>query len=174
MRKLLGEERREAIIAWLKETDEPISGSEIAKRTNVSRQVIVQDVSLLKAMNQPIMATPQGYILIDEKKSKRNRRVIACRHTREETEAELNILVDHGVSVIDVIVEHPIYGEITGSLHLNSRFDVGKFVRKLMTTSASLLSGLTDGLHLHTIEADSKEQLEKAISELDEAGFLVH
>ncbi|MBC8931184.1 transcription repressor NadR, partial [Escherichia coli] len=95
------------------------------------------------------------------------RRVIAVKHTKEQAAEELNILVDHGVSIIDVIVDHPIYGEITASLHLKSRFDVEKFVRKLQTTGATMLSGLTDGTHLHTIEADTKEQLEQAIKALD-------
>ncbi|EUJ32088.1 hypothetical protein MFLO_07882 [Listeria floridensis FSL S10-1187] len=172
MKKMLGEDRREAILSWLENSSEPISGAELAKRTKVSRQVIVQDISLLRAMNETIISTPQGYLMVKEG-SKRPRRVIACKHTKEQAELELITLVDFGVSVIDVIVEHPIYGELTGSLHLNSRFDVEKFVQKLKTTDARMLSGLTNGLHLHTIEADTTEQLTKAAEALEKLGILV-
>ncbi|EUJ19693.1 transcription repressor NadR [Listeria aquatica] len=171
MKKMLGEDRREAILDWLKHTSEPISGGELAKRTDVSRQVIVQDISLLRAMEQPIISTPQGYMMAKE--SKRIQRIIACNHTKEEAETELNMLVDYGVSVIDVIVDHPIYGELTGNLHLNSRFDVEKFIYKLKNTDALMLSGLTNGLHLHTVEADTEEQIDKAIEILAEMGILV-
>ncbi|AIS60423.1 transcription repressor NadR [Listeria ivanovii] len=173
MKKILGDERRKLILKWLKETDSPISGNQIASRTNVSRQVIVQDISLLKAGNEPIMATPQGYIYAEEKSFTGEKRVIAVKHTKEQAAEELNILVDHGVTVIDVIVDHPIYGEITASLHLKNRLDVEKFVKKLQTTGAAMLSGLTDGTHLHTLEADTKEQIELAVQELEKAGFLI-
>lgn len=119
------------------------------------------------------MATPQGYIYAKETSFAGERRVIAVKHTKEQAVEELNILVDHGVSVVDVIVDHPIYGEITASLHLKSRFDVEKFIKKVQTTGATMLSGLTDGTHLHTIEADTKEQLEQAIEALEKAGFLI-
>ncbi len=173
MKKILGDKRRQLILKWLKEADAPISGNQLASRTNVSRQVIVQDISLLKAGNEPIMATPQGYIFAEETSFLGERRVIAVKHNKEQAAEELNILVDHGVTVVDVIVDHPIYGEITASLHLKSRFDVEKFIKKLQTTGATMLSGLTDGTHLHTLEADTKEQIDLAIQELDKAGFLI-
>ncbi len=168
---MLGDERRKSILKWLMAADEPISGAELAKRTNVSRQVIVQDVSLLRATNSPLISTPQGYLYVSE--NNRPRRVIACQHTKRESEKELNTLVDYGVSIIDVIVEHPIYGEIIASLHLNNRFDVEKFIRRLGATNAMMLSGLTNGVHLHTIEADTDEQLDKAIEALERLGILV-
>ncbi|MBC1482907.1 transcription repressor NadR [Listeria sp. FSL L7-1485] len=173
MKKILGDERRHLILNWLKEADSPISGNQLASRTNVSRQVIVQDISLLKAGNEPIMATPQGYIYAKETSFSGERRVIAVKHTKEQIAEELTILVDHGITVVDVIVDHPIYGEITASLHLKNRFDVEKFVKKLQTTGATMLSGLTDGTHLHTIEADTSEQIEQAIQVLGKAGFLI-
>lgn len=173
MKKMLGDERRKSILSFLKASEEPISGSELAKRTNVSRQVIVQDVSLLRATNAPVISTPQGYLYVSENTAGRPRRVIACQHTKRDAEKELNTLVDYGVSVLDVIVEHPIYGEITGSLHLNNRFDVEKFIKRLGATNAMMLSGLTNGIHLHTIEADTEEQLSNAIEALNRLGILV-
>ncbi|WP_368317942.1 3H domain-containing protein, partial [Listeria monocytogenes] len=127
---------------WLNEAETPISANQLASKTNVSRKVIVQDISLLNAGNEPIMATPQGYIYANETSFTGERRVIAVKHTKEQAAEELNILVDHGGSVVDVIDDHPIYGEITASLHLKSRFDVEKFIKKGQTTGATMLSNL--------------------------------
>ncbi|THE11691.1 transcription repressor NadR [Bacillus timonensis] len=172
-KKLLGEKRRESIIQWLKESPTPIIGEELSKRANVSRQVIVQDISLLKAKNEPIVATSQGYIYLQEHpKQDTISRIIAVKHTSEQTADELNILVDYGVTVKDVIVEHPVYGEIVGSLMIKNRFEVKRFIEKLSETNASLLSLLTNGVHLHTIEADSVEKLDSACEALREANIL--
>src|SRR5699024_4265075 len=111
--KLIGKDRREAIINWLEKTNEPLTGSELAKRSGVSRQVIVQDVSLLKAKDKPILSTSQGYLLIKESNNpKKFRRVVAVQHEPNQTKAELDCIVDQGVTVRDVIVEHPVYGEL--------------------------------------------------------------
>src|SRR5699024_6914884 len=153
--KILGSKRRNLIVKWLKESERPIPGRELAERTNVSRQVIVQDVSLLKASAEPIISTNRGYIYAQtDQDDDLYRKVIVCKHGQAETEKELNIIVDHGVTVVDVSVEHAIYGELTGVLMLKSRFDVKQFVEELNSTNATLLSQLTDGIHLHTIEAD--------------------
>ncbi|WP_099364419.1 transcription repressor NadR [Bacillus onubensis] len=172
-KKLLGEQRRETIIKWLKESPTPIIGEELSRRANVSRQVIVQDISLLKAKNEPIVATSQGYIYLQEQPKQENfTRIIACKHTSEETATELNILVDHGVTVRDVIVEHPVYGDITGSLMIKNRFEVKRFVERVTETKATLLSLLTNGVHLHTIEADSIEKINAACEALREENIL--
>ncbi|GGE42755.1 transcriptional regulator [Pullulanibacillus camelliae] len=172
--KLLGEERRTTILKWLQEADEPLTGSELAKKTNVSRQVIVQDISLLKAKNEPILATARGYLYFKKGQKEQCVQVIACQHNEARTEEELNLLVDHGVRVKDVIVEHPVYGEITASLMLENRRDVQLFMKKIKGTKASLLSALTEGIHLHTIEAGSEEKLSDACIALKEAGLLVN
>jgi transcriptional regulator of NAD metabolism len=171
--KMNGEERRKFILQWLKESTEPITGSVFADRTNVSRQVIVQDISLLKAKNEPIIATSQGYYFIQQSEDQRAKRVIACCHGPEQTEDELNIIVDHGATVLDVLVEHPIYGELKASLMLRSRRDVSHFLRQIKETKASLLSQLTAGVHLHTIDAETEEQLDEACIALERAGYLL-
>ncbi|MEH7380406.1 transcription repressor NadR [Bacillus sp. JJ1533] len=172
-KKLLGEKRRESIIKWLRESPTPIIGEELSNRANVSRQVIVQDISLLKAKNEPIVATSQGYIYLQEQPQQDYiSRIIVVKHAPEQTAEELNILVDNGVTVRDVIVEHPVYGDITGSLMIKNRFEVKRFIEKLSATNASLLSLLTNGVHLHTIEADSVEKLDSACEALREANIL--
>ncbi len=168
------DKRREYIVQWLKEAKDPLTGQSIAERTNVSRQIIVQDISILKAKKEPIYATAQGYIYIDSKKPDYPyKRLIACKHTLEETKKELTIIVDYGVFVKDVIVEHPIYGELTASLRLKNRRDVYEFINKLADSNAALLSSLTDGVHLHTIEAESIEQLDEVYLALQEANMLL-
>lgn len=173
--KLLGEERRNLLLEELKAAKQPITGGELATMANVSRQVIVQDISLLKAKNFPIIATSQGYVFLEKEKdeTKMYERMIACKHDPERTKEELTILVDHGVFIKDVIVEHPVYGDLTASIMVGNRNDVNEFIKKINTNKASYLSQLTEGLHLHTLQADSVEKLDRACDELHEAGILV-
>ncbi|MBO8170949.1 MAG: transcription repressor NadR [Bacillaceae bacterium] len=173
-KKLTGELRRQRILDILKKSAEPLTGTMLARETGVSRQAIVQDIALLKARNEPIMATPQGYLYFRTPATRLPRRVIACRHNFEDTEKELNILVDNGVKVLDVIVEHPIYGEINGSLMIETRLDVKRFMNKVHKDKANLLSSLTGGVHLHTVEAENDDQLDAACRELEKEGILLN
>ncbi|MFS0654697.1 transcription repressor NadR [Bacillus sp. 179-C3.3 HS] len=174
-RKLIGEERRNAILQWLKETDTPLTGSFLAKKAAVSRQVIVQDVSLLKAKNEPIIATSQGYVYMAPQHAPETEieQIIACKHDPHRTEEELRIIVDFGVTVKDVMIEHPVYGELTAAIRVSTRKQVADFVHKISNTGASYLSELTDGVHLHTLTSYHQHQLDQAIQALDEAGFLI-
>jgi transcriptional regulator of NAD metabolism len=173
--KLSGEDRRTLLLELLSEADKPITGGDLANRTNVSRQVIVQDISLLKAKNYPIIATSQGYVFLKESDSQNKiiERIIACNHAPEQAIEELTMIVDHGVIVKDVIVEHQVYGELTASIMVGNRNDVKEFVKKIENNSAAYLSQLTNGLHLHTLQADSLEKLDRACEELKNAGFLM-
>jgi len=175
MEKILGDKRREVILEWLKNENRPITGGELASRTNVSRQVIVQDISLLKALGEPILATSQGYMYLKERTSeaKKAKRLIACKHAPEKTKEELNIIVDYGATVKDVIVEHPVYGDLTASIMVSNRKEVDEFIKKIETTNASYLSELTNGIHLHTILADNEKTLNEVCAALDQAGFLI-
>lgn len=173
-KKVLGEKRRELILSWLQSEASPLTGSELAKRTNVSRQIIVQDISLLKARNEPIIATSQGYVYMQKQHERPAfQRLIVCHHKPEQTAEELYLLVDRGILVKDVIVEHPVYGELTASIMVSTRKEVEELLTKLQETKASFLSQLTEGIHLHTIEADSPAKLDDACQALEEAGFLV-
>lgn len=173
-KKILGEVRRNLILNWLKESNEPLTGSKLAEKTNVSRQVIVQDVSLLKAKNEPIIATSGGYIYLTNNTNPDHKRwVIACQHESEQTLDELLTIIEYGVLVRDVIVEHPVYGELTASLMLSNKLQVEQFVKNVREKNASYLLELTDGVHLHTIEAENEEQLQAACDSLQEKGYLL-
>ncbi|MDP4086980.1 MAG: transcription repressor NadR [Bacillota bacterium] len=173
-KKILGEERRSFLLQLLKETNIPITGSELATKTNVSRQVIVGDITLLKARNEPIIATSQGYIYLNPTGTATiYEKTIACRHTPKDTEKELNLLVDHGVTVKDVRIEHPVYGDLTASIMVSNRQEVKQFMQKILGTKASFLSELTSGIHLHTITSPIEASLIEAEKELKKAGFLI-
>jgi transcriptional regulator of NAD metabolism len=173
-KKILGEERRTLLLQWLQTSNHPLTGSELADRTNVSRQVIVQDISLLKAKNEPIVATSEGYIyLAAPNENHLIQQVIVCQHSPDETREELFLIVDHGVTVKDVKVEHPVYGDLSAPVMVSNRVEVQQFLNKIDHTNAPFLSQLTDGLHLHTLEADSTEKLQAACHSLKDAGFLI-
>ncbi|MDE3111085.1 MAG: transcription repressor NadR [Acidobacteriota bacterium] len=166
------EKRRNRIIESIRSRQGPVSGAELAKRLRVSRQCLVQDIAILRAAGEEIVATPRGYRLPDSA-SDTHRAVLACRHSPERTEEELQILVDHGVKVLDVIVEHPLYGELRGSLAIESRADLQDFLKRVKATHAALLSSLTGGVHLHTVEASRPEMISRARARLRERGILL-
>lgn len=171
-------ERRAKLLEILKTSATPIKAAELAKLTGVSRQVIVQDMQLLRAKKEPIIATSQGYIYTTYMPSNDTplgvQRVVQTQHSPEDMEKELNILVDHGVVVLDVAIEHSVYGRISRPLQLKTRYDVEKFNEEMKGNDASLLSSMTEGLHFHTLQAPNEESLERAFQKLAEAGFLVN
>ena len=166
------EERRAAVLEALRTTDEPVSAGTLAARYHVSRQIIVGDVALLRAAGEDIAATPRGYVLAPPTGGVVRR--IACRHSDAEMEAELNAVVDQGCTVLDVIVEHPLYGELTGALRLRSRYDVSAFIRRCREADARPLSDLTEGIHLHTLSCPDETAFERVRTALRELGFLLN
>jgi len=166
-----GEQRRQRLLDVLGQAGGPVSGHELAELLHVSRQVIVQDCALLRAAGCAIVATPRGYMLPAGSGS--IRAVIPSRHDREHTADELNIMVDHGLKVLDVTVEHSLYGELRGVLMMTSREDVREFQERLEAGDVSLLSELSGGVHLHTVEAPSQDRLDRARAALRARGYLI-
>ena len=165
-------ERRSKILELLQGREEPMSASSIAKKFSVSRQIIVGDIAILRAADHTITATPRGYIL--EKETSGGRvYTIACRHTEENLVEELYTVVDNGGGLLDVIVEHPLYGQISGSLQIFSRYDVDLFLKKLRENRANPLSTLTGGIHLHTLSCPSPEVFARVRKALSEKGILL-
>ena len=163
--------RRQAILDRLRTADRPVSASALAAGLNVSRQIIVGDIPLLRAGGAEISATPRGYVL--PQATDGITRTIACRHTLAQTGQELDILVDNGCTVLDVIVEHPVYGQLTGQLQISSRYDVEQFLARIRDSDAAPLSLLTGGLHLHTLRCPNEDAYTRACAALKAAGLLL-
>ena len=166
-----GSKRRELLIKVLNETSEAISGSELAKLLGVSRQVIVQDIALLRATDINIFSTTKGYLIYHSEDS-RMKRIFKLKHTTEQIEDELCTFVDNGGKILDVFVSHEIYGEIATPLIIRNRQDVYDFVNKVKEKKIVPLKELTDGIHQHTVEADSVETLDRIEKALRAKGYL--
>lgn len=170
-----GETRRLHIVQLLAKSDRPMSGTELAKAFGVSRQVIVQDIALLRAIDKNILSTNKGYVLYDPTQGlTKAKRSFAVYHTDAQIADELYTIVDYGGTILDVVVEHEVYGQITADLFLKKRVDVDEFVRKLHHNQAKPLKELTDGYHIHTVEADSERTLDDISSVLEKKGYLRH
>ena len=163
-------ERRAEILEVLRGAKGAVSATQLAARFGVSRQVIVGDVALLRAGGADICATPRGYTCRRAAAALIGR--VACRHDGAQMSAELYAIVDAGCTVVDVIVEHPIYGQLTGPLQLASRADVDAFLARCAGSDAQPLSALTEGIHLHTLACPSPEAYAAAQRALADLGVL--
>jgi len=164
--------RRSAIFELISHGDAPISASVLAKKLNVSRQVIVGDIALLRAQGHEIIATARGYMLPGYREPNQHIGKIVCQHRPENTMDELYTIVDLGAVVVNVIIEHDLYGEITGQLNLKNRGDVDDFICRVKSSEIKLLSELTMGVHLHTIACRDRAHFEQVCHALDKVGYL--
>lgn len=173
MKRYTGEERRGLVVQRLQAAHSPIKGSMLAKDLGVSRQVIVTDIALLKKEKHPILSTHEGYLYQESAKPSGDpERVIFCHHSKELVEKELLLLVDIGVTVKDVQITHPIYGEISAPIGVSNRKEVAQFIERIEHQNATYLLQLTNGFHRHTISAKVEQTLDEAEALLKENGIL--
>ena len=179
---MTGEERRKAIIEIISESTKPVSGTALAKQFQVSRQVIVQDIALLRAADYDIYSAARGYMLMPSLSENKNKevskdtdaitRVFHVSHTDEQMEDELNTIVDMGGRVLDVYVEHAVYGAIRTALPIACRRHVQEFMSSIHSGKSTPLKNLTAGDHYHTVEADDEDTLDYIEKALKEKGYL--
>lgn len=167
---MTGSNRRQEILKNIKESDRPVSGSKLAKDYDVSRQVIVQDIALLRASGYDIISTNRGYVLEGQTCAER---VFKVRHTDEQLETELCTIVDLGGQVKNVMVNHKVYGHIEAELGITSRRKVKEFLEDIESGKSTPLKNITSDYHYHTVTADSEETLGLIEEELRKLGFLV-
>ncbi len=167
---MTGSDRRSAIVERIRNSDVPVSGKTLAAAFDVSRQVIVQDIALIRAAGYDIISTNRGYIINEPHLE---RRVFKVRHTDEQLEEELNAIVDLGGKVCDVIVNHRVYGRLEAELNITSRRKVAEFIADIKNGKSSPLKNITSDYHYHTVEADSEETLDLIGNMLREKGFLI-
>lgn len=165
------EERRKQLIDILESSREPIKGSELATKLEVSRQVIVQDIALIRAKGYEIIATPQGYIIY---KKNSVTQYIKCKNHIDDQEIydEFKIIVDMGGIIKDVIINHPTYGKLKANLNISTQRDILSFMEKVKNNEFKQLSTLSKHDHIHTIEAPSKEIIDDIIDELENRNIL--
>lgn len=163
-------ERRKAIANLLLSEKEPISGGELSRLFGVSRQIIVQDMAVLKGAGYEILSTHTGYIL---QRSPLSERVFKVCHTTEQTEDELSCIVDHGGTVVDVFVWHKVYGKIEAPLNIFSQLQIKQFIEGVRSGKSTELMNITGGYHYHTVRADSEEVLDRISDALDKRSYTV-
>lgn len=164
-----GEARRIEILNRLSGAETPISASTLAEMFGVSRQVIVQDIALLRATGSVITSLARGYVL---KKPTSFSRVFKVNHSDDDVESELNLIVDAGGTVEDIFVYHKVYGTVRATMGIKNRLQVKSFLESIASGKSSLLKNVTSGYHYHTISADSAETLDVIEKHLRENGFL--
>ncbi|MEX5935055.1 transcription repressor NadR [Mammaliicoccus sciuri] len=165
--------RREQILQLLESSDEPISGKQLSQQFDVSRQIIVKDISILKSQNYNIYSTSRGYVVNNVQCGKRYKRVIVCQHDNDRMEEELKLILDNGAMIDDVAIDHPVYGSIKADLMIETYEDLSKFISEMEKFEGQMLAHLTDNLHLHTISAHTEKILDNAIRDLKEHQFIV-
>lgn len=167
--QLNGEQRREKIIHILQNHKEAVSGVALANELGVSRQVIVQDIALLRAKAYEILSTNRGYVLEEKEECTRVFKVI---HTDQEVEEELQTIVDLGGWVKDVFVYHKVYGVLKAEMNIRSRRNIAEYMEDLKNGKSSLLKNVTSGYHYHTVMASDENTLDLIQQALFEHGFL--
>lgn len=166
---LNGSQRRKRIVAMLRQSSKPLSGAALGKETGVSRQVVVQDIALLRTEGYEILATARGYVLNEPKQAMR---IFKTFHTNEQTEEELTTIVDLGGCVLDVMVNHRVYGKMSAALNIKNRRDVQVFINQLKTGKSTPLLNVTSGYHFHRVTAESEEILDEIEEALRKKGML--
>lgn len=166
---MTGDERRDAIIMALRDASAPLSGTALGEQLGVSRQIIVQDIALLRTAGHSISSTNRGYVLAE---LHRPVRLVKVRHTPQQIEEEMNAVVDCGGCLDDVMVNHRTYGIVSAPLNVATRRDVKRFLAEIEAGVSSPLSSVTDGYHFHHISAQSEEILDEVVAALDELGFI--
>ena len=162
-------ERRRSIIAFLRSEKSPVSGTVLSEQFGVSRQIIVQDITILRGSGYDILSTNRGYIL---QSSSAYERVFKLRHTTDHTEDELSCIVELGGSIVDVFVWHRVYGKIEAPLNIFSMRQVKQFIEGVRSGKSTELMHVTGGYHYHTVRAESEEILDRIEQALTERGYI--
>lgn len=166
---LSGQQRREQILKILKNSGQPVAGTDLARKLAVSRQIIVQDMALIRANGVDVISTHRGYVIQESNQVSRVFKVI---HTDEQVEEELNLFVDLGARVDNVFVYHKVYGVIKADMNIRSRRDVRKYMEGITSGKSTNLMNLTSNYHYHTIVAEDEQTLDMIQEELLQKGFL--
>lgn len=162
-------ERRKAIVNLLLSSSEAVPGGKLSEEFKVSRQIIVQDITVLRGNGYDILSTHNGYII---QRSPLKERVFKLYHTTEKTEDELNTIVSLGGTVVDVFVWHKVYGKLSAPLNIFSSLHVDQFIEGVRSGKSIELMNITGGYHYHTVRAESEETLDMIEKALISKGYI--
>lgn len=168
---MTGKQRRQEILKLLKESKEYQNATQIAGKFGISRQIIVSDIAILRAEGNKILSTPRGYLL-DAPEADGFIQAVPCNHGKKQIREEFYTIVDNGGTIVDVIVEHPVYGQISASLDIRSRFDADLFIEKMEAEENRPLSALTGGMHVHRIATRTQEDFLRIYQALKERNIV--
>ena len=163
------QERRKTIINILLSEDRPIPGGELSEKCGVSRQIIVQDIAVLKGQGFDILSTHNGYLV---QKSPFKDRVFKVKHSTEQTEDELSTIVELGGTVVDVFVWHKVYGKMSAPLNIFSELQIKQFIEGIRAGKSTELMNITSGYHYHTVRAEKEETLDLIAEVLSKKGYI--
>ena len=163
------QERRKSIINILLSEDRPIPGGELSEKFGVSRQIIVQDIAVLKGQGFDILSTHNGYLV---QKSPFKDRVFKVKHSTEQTEDELSTIVELGGTVVDVFVWHKVYGKMSAPLNIFSELQIKQFIEGIRAGKSTELMNITGGYHYHTVRAEKEETLDLIAEVLSKKGYI--
>lgn len=164
-------ERRRLILQQLKAADSALTGRELALLCNVSRQIIVSDIAMLRAEGEKILATSQGY-LIEQARGHEMRELPLYCDGEKSLVRELDLIVDNGGMIRGVSVEYGPYGELSSRITLGSRRDIRRWMEHLAETRITPLSLLAGGAHHLLVEMENEEERDEICRLLKEAGYL--
>ncbi len=168
-------QRRKEILRLLKMDMKPLSATRLGEHFNVSRQIVVGDIALLRAAGENIIATSRGYFLNNEQEddlAASDSYILSCCHDKSMLETELYTVVDNGGCFLNVAIEHPLYGTLSCDVAIGSRYEADEFLKKVALSGAKLLCTLTDGVHFHTIRCPSEEAYRRILTALKAKGLL--
>ena len=169
---MTGIERRQEILRVLEEASAAVNAAALAERCDVTRQIIVADIALLRAAGYAIRSEHRGYIM-ERSAAGGVTECLVCRHDKAGTQDEFYTIVDNGGKILDVQVEHSLYGQLSGQLSITSRYDADEFMRRAAESNTALLSDLTDGVHIHTVQTPDEAAMERIRTSLRAKGILV-
>ncbi len=167
-KEMTGAERRQKILTLMRESPQPLPGAMLGKETGVSRQVVVQDIALLRTEGYPIISTFKGYYLDEPKQSVR---LVKVCHTDEQVEDELSTIVGLGGIVQDVLINHRAYGKLSAPMDIKNQRDIRMFMEELRAGRSSPLKNVTSGYHFHHIAAENEEILDEISDALEQKGY---
>lgn len=155
----------------LRSSPEPITGSTFSDQLGVSRQAIVNDIAILRAAGEQITGSPRGYRMADDPPGVRA--LIRCDHPPDRGREEFEILLDRGITVLDVGVEHSVLGEVRAPILIETRADIDRCSETITEAGEMPLSAITRGVHSHMVRAPNRDALDAAMRELRERGILI-